>query len=141
MNRPANSITKKSKTIHMASYVLAFKEIDRTMPALAGGKGANLGELAKIDGIHVPDGFCVSTEAYKSVIDGSPVIGELLQRLSLLTIEDHAKSSRLSNAIREAIEALEIPQEIQDAVVRFLGESGSANAYAVRSSATAEDLP
>ena len=44
----------------MNSYTLGFQEIDKTMLALVGGKGANLGELSRIEGIRVPEGFCVT---------------------------------------------------------------------------------
>ena len=49
----------------MKKYVLSFQQIDRSKIMEVGGKGANLGELARIKGIQVPDGFCVTTEAYK----------------------------------------------------------------------------
>ena len=52
------------KSKNMSSYVLGFRDIDKTKLMVVGGKGANLGELARIEGIHVPDGFCVSTEAF-----------------------------------------------------------------------------
>ena len=56
---------------NMRSFVFGFQEIDKTKPGLVGGKGANLGELTRIEGIHVPDGFCISTEAFKSTFDQS----------------------------------------------------------------------
>jgi phosphoenolpyruvate synthase/pyruvate phosphate dikinase len=49
----------------MNTYVLCFQEIDRTKFMVVGGKGANLGELSRLKGIRVPEGFCVTTEAYK----------------------------------------------------------------------------
>jgi phosphoenolpyruvate synthase/pyruvate phosphate dikinase len=52
----------------MSSYVLGFQDIDKTKLMVVGGKGANLGELSKIEGIRVPDGFCISTEAFKRII-------------------------------------------------------------------------
>ena len=54
------------------SYTLGFHDIDKTMLALVGGKGTNLGELSRIEGIRVPQGFCVTTEAYKSIIEQTP---------------------------------------------------------------------
>ncbi|HEY0722823.1 MAG TPA: PEP/pyruvate-binding domain-containing protein, partial [Pyrinomonadaceae bacterium] len=54
------------------SYTLGFQEIDQTKLALVGGKGANLGELCRIEGIKVPEGFCVTTEAYKSIVGQTP---------------------------------------------------------------------
>jgi len=49
----------------MHSSVFTFNEVDKTRLDLVGGKGANLGELSRIEGIHVPAGFCISTEAFK----------------------------------------------------------------------------
>ena len=52
----------------MSSYVLGFQDIDKTEHRVAGGKGANLGELSRIEGIRVPEGFCISTEAFKGYV-------------------------------------------------------------------------
>ena len=81
---------------NMSSYVLGFQDIDKTKLRVVGGKGANLGELARIEGIHVPDGFCVSTEAFKSIIGETPSINELLDQLSLLKLEDREKRTSRS---------------------------------------------
>jgi rifampicin phosphotransferase len=132
----------------MSSYILAFNEIDKTELAIVGGKGANLGELSKMEGINVPDGFCISTEAFKKIIGETPSINKLLDQLSLLKIEDREKIIELSGAIRRIIEEIAIPQDIYAAITRHLSQldepacrQGRKNAYAVRSSATAEDLP
>lgn len=53
----------------MSSYVLGFQDIDKTKHMVVGGKGANLGELSKIEGLRVPDGFCITTEAFKRIIE------------------------------------------------------------------------
>ena len=84
----------------MSSYVLGFQDIDKTKIMVVGGKGANLGELARIEGIRVPDGFCISTEAFKRIIGETPSINELLDQLSLLKLEDRDKISELSSEIR-----------------------------------------
>ncbi|MEZ4663939.1 MAG: PEP/pyruvate-binding domain-containing protein [Caldilineaceae bacterium] len=125
----------------MNSVVLALQEIDQTKFAVAGGKGANLGELAKIEGIRVPDGFCVSTEAFQRIIEGTPSIHEYLNQLAQLKVEERAKISELSGEIRSAIEGIAIPEDIRAEITRHLARLGAQNAYAVRSSATAEDLP
>ena len=125
----------------MSSYVLGFQDIDKTKLMVVGGKGANLGKLSKIEGIHVPDGFCISTEAFKRIIGETSSIHELLDQLSLLKVEDRDKIGELSGEIRRVIEAIAIPQDIHEAIARFLSRFGEKNAYAVRSSATAEDLP
>jgi phosphoenolpyruvate synthase/pyruvate phosphate dikinase len=125
----------------MSSYVLGFQEIDKTKLRVAGGKGANLGELLKIEGICVPEGFCISTEAFKRIIGESPSIKALLEQLSVLKVEDRDKISELSGEIRSRLEGIAIPQDINEEITRFIGQLGEKNAYAVRSSATAEDLP
>jgi pyruvate,water dikinase len=125
----------------MNSDVLSFQEIDETKIMLVGGKGANLGELSKIEGILVPNGFCISTTAFKRIIEVTPSINELLNLLSLLKLNDRDKIRELSGEIRRIIEGIAIPEDISDAIARFLSEFGEKDAYAVRSSATAEDLP
>ncbi|MFL5733704.1 MAG: phosphoenolpyruvate synthase [Chloroflexia bacterium] len=125
----------------MSSYVLGFQDIDKTKLMVVGGKGANLGELSKIEGIRVPDGFCISTEAFKRIIGETSSINELLDQLSLLKMEDRGKIGELSGEIRSVIEGIAIPEDINEEIARFLSRLGEENAYAVRSSATAEDLP
>ena len=125
----------------MSSYVLGFQDIDKTKIMLVGGKGANLGELSKIEGIRVPDGYCISTEAFKRIIGETSSINELLDRLSLLKVEDRDKIGELSGEIRRVIEGIAIPQDINQEIARLLSRLDEKNAYAVRSSATAEDLP
>lgn len=123
----------------MDSYVLGFQDIDKTKLAMVGGKGANLGELSRIDGIRVPEGFCVTTEAYKRIIGQTPEFHALLEQLSLLKVGDRERIREISGKIRSVIEETAIPEDIDEAVASHL--TGEKNAYAVRSSATAEDLP
>jgi rifampicin phosphotransferase len=125
----------------MSSFVLGFQDIDKTKLMVVGGKGANLGELSKIEGIRVPDGFYISTEAFKRIIGETSLINELLNQLSLLKVEDRDKIGELSGEIRKVIEGIAIPQDINEEITRFLTRLDEKTAYAVRSSATAEDLP
>jgi len=125
----------------MSSFVFSLQDIDKTKLQAVGGKGANLGELSRIEGIQVPDGFCISIEAFKRIIGETSSINELLDQLSLLKIEDRDKIAELSSEIRRVIEGMAIPQNIIEEITRFLSGLGEKNAYAVRSSATAEDLP
>src|ERR1700720_3613607 len=108
----------------MSAYILGFQEIDKTKLAMVGGKGANLGELTRIEGIHVPDGFCISTEAFKKIIGETPSINELLDQLSLLKLEDRDKIGELSAEIRRVIEGIAIPQDIKEEIIRFLSGLG-----------------
>jgi phosphoenolpyruvate synthase/pyruvate phosphate dikinase len=125
----------------MSSFVLGFQDIDKTKLMVVGGKGANLGELSRIDGIIVPEGFCITTEAYKRMISQTPAFHDLLEQLSLLKVEDRERIGEISKKIRSIIEGTVIAKEIAEAVTHFITKLGDKNAYAVRSSATAEDLP
>ncbi len=125
----------------MSAYTLGFQDIDKTKRMVVGGKGANLGELARIEGIRVPDGFCVSTEAFKKIMGEASSMNELLDQLSLLKAYERHKIAELSSEIRRVIEGVTIPEDIHSAITRHLSRLGEKYAYAVRSSATAEDLP
>src|SRR5437773_81866 len=125
----------------MSSFVLGFQDIDKTKLMVVGGKGANLGELSRIDGIIVPEGFCITAEAYKRIISQTPEFNDLLEQLYLLKVEDRERICEISKKIRSVIEGTVIAKEIDEAVTHFITKLGDKNAYAVRSSATAEDLP
>ncbi|AKO92141.1 phosphoenolpyruvate synthase [Priestia filamentosa] len=125
----------------MGSYVLSFQEIDKTQLLLVGGKGLNLGKLSQIHGIQVPAGFCVTTEAYQKALEQNEVFHALLDQLTLLKVEDRVQIREISRKIRKIIMEVEIPSDVGKAVAHYLSRFGEEHAYAVRSSATAEDLP
>jgi pyruvate,water dikinase len=125
----------------MERYVLGLAEIDRTQIAAAGGKGANLGELARVEGIDVPAGFCLTTAAFRRVVAADPAVAELLDRLTRVDAGEREEVERASAALRGAVESATISDELTEAVTAALHELGAGAAYAVRSSATAEDLP
>jgi phosphoenolpyruvate synthase/pyruvate phosphate dikinase len=108
----------------MRSYLINLDSVDRSDLDLVGGKGANLGELRKIDGINVPGGFCVTTDAYKEIFQNNKELQDLITR------SDFSK-------VRAMIGSTPIPENIKEEIVQQLDNS----LYAVRSSATAEDLP
>src|SRR5467141_3872957 len=125
----------------MGCYVLGFQEIDQTQVAVVGGKGAHLGELSRIEGIRVPAGFCVTTDAFRRMVAEAPSIDERLDRLSRLNPDDREAIRTLSAEIRQTLEGIAIPDDMTAAITRALARLGEQAAYAVRSSATAEDLP
>jgi phosphoenolpyruvate synthase/pyruvate phosphate dikinase len=125
----------------MVSYVLGFHEIDQTQVAIVGGKGAHLGELSRIEGIRVPAGFCVTTDAFRRVMADAPSIDDRLDLLSRLKPDDREAIRTLSAEIRRTLEGIAIPDDLATAITRSLARLGERAAYAVRSSATAEDLP
>src|SRR6187455_1263915 len=125
----------------MGRYVLDFQEIDQTQVAVVGGKGANLGELSRIEGVRVPAGFCVTTDAFQRIMAEAPSIDDRLARLSRLKPDDREAIRTLSAEIRQTLERIAIPDDLAAAITRPLARLGEQAAYAVRSSATAEDLP
>ncbi|GAB2562797.1 rifamycin-inactivating phosphotransferase [Kribbella endophytica] len=117
-------------------YVLELDEVDESQGAVVGGKGANLGALARLDGVRVPAGFCVTTEAFQRVVAGA--VDDRLDALALVAADDREGIRTVSAEIREAIEGIALPDDVAAAITRAVVED---TAYAVRSSATAEDLP
>ncbi len=124
-----------------SNYVFYFSEVDRTSLAAVGGKGANLGELSRVPGIAVPDGFCVSTKAYTDFTATSKDFAAMIKSLSLINIDAPEELKTAGERIRTHLENLAIPAPIQQDITRTWHKTGSHHAYAIRSSATAEDLP
>src|SRR4051812_26480426 len=83
----------------MGRYVVDFQQIDQTQAAVVGGKGANLGELSRIDGVRVPAGFCVTTDAFQRIVTDTPSIEERLDRLAAVGPDDRAAIRVLSAEI------------------------------------------
>src|SRR5215218_827241 len=104
----------------MGSYVLGFQEIDQTQVAIVGGKGAHLGELSRIEGIHVPAGYCVTTDAFRRVMAEAPSIDDRLDQLSRLNPDDRDAIRALSAEIRRSVEGILIPDELAAAITRPL---------------------
>jgi pyruvate,water dikinase len=125
----------------MGSHVLGFQEIDHTQVAVVGGKGAHLGELSRIEGLRVPAGFCVTTDAFERIMAEALSMDDRLDRLSRLKPDEREAIRALSAEIRGTLEGIAIPDDLAAAITRQLAQLGEQAAYAVRSSATAEDLP
>jgi pyruvate,water dikinase len=125
----------------MGSYLLDLHEIDPTQVALVGGKGAHLGELSRIEGIRVPAGFCVTTDAFRRVMADAPSIDDRIGQLSRLDPNDREAIRTRSAEIRRTLKGIVIPEDLAAAITRQLARLGERAAYAVRSSATAEDSP
>ncbi|MET9409228.1 rifamycin-inactivating phosphotransferase [Streptomyces sp. NPDC002935] len=122
-------------------YVLGLQDVDEMQVAVVGGKAAHLGGLSRIEGIRVPGGFCVTTDAFRRIMAEAPSIDDRLDQLSRLNPDDREAIRTLSAQIRRTIEGTAIPGDVAAAIIRALTPLGEQAAYAVRSSATAEDLP
>lgn len=123
------------------SCVLDLHDVDETRTEAVGGKGAHLGALSRIEGIRVPDGFCVTTDAFRRIIAQAPSLDARLDQLSCLDPDDREAVRTLSAEIRRTIEEIPVPDGLATEITRGLGRLGAGAACAVRSSATAEDLP
>ncbi|OGC50249.1 phosphoenolpyruvate synthase [candidate division WWE3 bacterium RIFCSPHIGHO2_01_FULL_40_23] len=126
----------------MVAHVLWFSEIGKNDIKTAGGKGANLGEMYTA-GIPVPNGFVVTSDAYFDFIEVTSIKNKILTELSGLDLNDSKKLLEASNKIKTAILSASLAEslreEIKNAYHKLCGEMDKL--VAVRSSATAEDLP
>ena len=125
----------------MDDYVLQFEDIDETRIASVGGKAAHLAELSRIDDLRVPAGFCVTTDAFQRIITEIPSLEDALGRLARLEPNDRESIGAVSAQIRRSIEKITVPDDVAAAIRRSVARIGEHAAFAVRSSATAEDLP
>src|SRR3546814_15691873 len=111
----------------MVGYVLGLHELDRTHVAIAGGKGANLGELTRLDDVLVPAGFCVTTAACRQIFEAAQ-IDEQVAGLADLPTEDREAIRAASEGIRRSTEGVAIPDAVAAEVRQALDESGEASA-------------
>lgn len=124
----------------MSNHVLLFHEIDQNSIPYVGGKGANLGEMTKA-GFPVPQGFCITTSAYFAFIQTSERMDHFFRLLDQVSYENLDEIRVLGQQIRAHLKELPISESIQASILKAWGQLGTDKAYAVRSSATAEDLP
>ncbi|MCD6493754.1 MAG: pyruvate, water dikinase [Archaeoglobaceae archaeon] len=124
--------------------VLWLSEISKDDVSIAGGKGANLGELLRNE-IPVPNGFVVDSRTFVEFIEKTGIKDDIIKILENLNVEDTEQLNEVSKKVREIIESAEIPEdikkEIKKAYRQLCEEEGEEVYVAVRSSATAEDLP
>ena len=131
-----------------SKYTLDFSEIRMSDLASVGGKNASLGEMfnaLKPEGVGVLDGFATTAAAYRRLVAEQGLEKRLRSIFRGLDVEDVEQLALCGHAARAAVLATEIPQDIRDAIVhayeRLCQRVGAEVEVAVRSSATAEDLP
>jgi phosphoenolpyruvate synthase/pyruvate phosphate dikinase len=122
-----------------AVLVAPLSRFGRSDIALAGGKGANLGELSQA-GFHVPPGFVITTAAYDLLIQKNGIQTRLADILAVLDLENPDLVAKRSLQIRDVLQQTSIPEQITDEALKAYQQL-DGGAVAVRSSATAEDLP
>lgn len=136
----------------MGKYVVWFKDLKKDSIAIAGGKGSNLGEMTQLS-LPVPNGFAVTAQTYKEFIEQTGLKNQIQQLLSGLDEEDTNKLQKISDQIQQLIIGTPVSEDITEEIIdnyELLGiKKRDANNLvkaeevfvAVRSSATAEDLP
>ncbi|MTS81115.1 phosphoenolpyruvate synthase [Phascolarctobacterium faecium] len=128
-------------------FLLWFEQLERKDVDIVGGKSSSLGEMTAKTDVPVPYGFATTAYAYRYFIKESGLEEKMRAILSELTdVENSALLRSVSSRLRDAIMAEKMPQDLQDAIgaayVELGKRVGEENPYvAVRSSATAEDLP
>lgn len=131
------------------TLVVPLRDVDLSQVAAVGGKNASLGELLRTlqeAGVRVPDGFATTASAYRLHLAEAGVAGEIHDALRKLDVRDVTALARTGRWVRERIASAPLPRELERQVLSAYGELSRAQGeedtpVAVRSSATAEDLP
>ncbi len=126
-------------------YILDFERLDKNSLPIVGGKNASLGEMIKAD-IRVPPGFAVTTDSYLLFITDAGIKDKIIEIVSNLDPDDVAALNKASAEVQELIKQRTIPEPVTKAIADGYLQLCSKCAVeaipvAVRSSATAEDLP
>jgi pyruvate,water dikinase len=122
----------------VVNVIARLTELGKDDVAVAGGKGANLGELTRA-GVRVPPGFVVTADVYFGLLKSSGIGGRIERRLAALDVNDGAALEDAAAEIKALITAAEMPPEVASEIRRAYQQTGGG-LVAVRSSATAEDL-
>ena len=127
------------------NYVEFFKQLSKDDIPIAGGKGANLGELTNA-GIPVPPGFVITAGTYQKFITETGIVNQINNMLASLDINNTPELQKVSEDIKQLIVTTDIPDDIQTAIIESYNKlcmdvEIDDVVVAIRSSATAEDLP
>jgi len=121
-------------------HVVWFKDVDKNDVGLVGGKGANLGEMVSFN-LPVPDGFIVTSPAYFYVLEENHLKPKIKNTLEGLDVHDPTALNRASKQVKKLISSAHIPKDLQLEILKAYDKLGHDPLVAIRSSATAEDLP
>ncbi len=147
LNDFAPGANKTEDQMVQGRYVFPFSQLRMTDVDRVGGKNASLGELLSqltSAGIRVPDGFATTAEGFRLFIKESGLEDRIAQRLANLDVDDVKELAKAGAEIRSWVEQAEFPAELEKEIREFyewLKDGQEEISVAVRSSATAEDLP
>lgn len=125
------------------ALVLPFNKMDKDDIPLVGGKAANLGEMVQA-GFPVPNGFCVTSYSYQLLITENNLLQTIKDIIKVTDVHNSSQLQKASNKITSLIKKAKIPQELSNQIFNSyekLKKGNKSPLVAVRSSATAEDLP
>lgn len=120
--------------------ILWLAEIQKEDIPSVGGKGASLGEMTSV-GLPVPNAFVVTAQAFRRYIEGAKIDKEIFSRLAGLDVENADLLEKTAADVKGIVMKAPVPDEIRDDIIRSYAKMGDDVVVAVRSSATAEDLP
>src|SRR5574340_1673521 len=143
MRSPGCACPARSPEATMSEYIRWFETLSKQDIAVAGGKGANLGEMAAAD-LPVPPGFVVTAAAYRRFLDQAGLRDDITRMVEQADIDDSQALSRTAEQVQARIDAAPVPDDVRAAFAaayRALGRrtKDAAPFVAVRSSATMED--
>jgi len=130
----------------MVENILWFSEVTMANVDQVGGKGASLGEMVQ-NNFPVPNGFVISAQAYFNFVKETGIQDEIIKKIDAIDVENTEELENISKEIRQLIRQAEVPSELKIEIYKAYDSlnmrynSGVATLVAVRSSATAEDLP
>ncbi len=132
----------------MSQWILWFDEIGMEDLPRVGGKNASLGEMYRelsSKGVNIPYGFAITVDAYHYLLDSSGMREKVEEQLRGLDVDDLNALQRTGSRIRQIIQGIEFPPDLEEAILsaykKLCERYGEDTDVAVRSSATAEDLP
>jgi pyruvate, water dikinase len=126
--------------MNMDKNILWFKEINKNMISEVGGKGANLGEMINSN-FPIPDGFVVTANAYAKEMKENKVLEKIEEIERNIDVNNTKELNEGSKKVKEVIMKTKMSKELEDEIRDSYNKIGKTNFVAVRSSATAEDLP
>jgi pyruvate,water dikinase len=149
MKSISNPVADQTETLNgSVSYIRWFADITIADIPLVGGKNASLGEMVRElagKGVKVPNGFAITAEGFRHFIREANLDDFIADTLAGLDTSDMANLSQRGHAVRQAIRSASLPEDLREQIAsayrQLQGDSPLPLDVAVRSSATAEDLP
>jgi pyruvate,water dikinase len=145
---PAGCVPEKGEGMQRGKYVIPFSGLRMTDVGLVGGKNASLGEMISQlveEGVRVPDGFATTAEAFREFLRVNDLENRIHERLASLNIDDVRALTAAGAQIRDWIIQAPFPAKLEEEILAYyqllISERSGEISVAVRSSATAEDLP